>query len=281
MTTFLQLPTVLTKYAGEPRWVLWKRTTRKGKVTKPPFQARDPRRLAASNDPTTWADFPTALAAYRAGNGDGIGLCLLNSNLAAFDLDDCRDAATGAIEPSARRLIERAHSYVEITASGSGLRILVTGTGPKVHRKQAVPGANGMTLETYRQCERFIAVTGNALPEAADELADGDALIDDVVAKLDAAKTKQAKWSKKSSRKRQLDLDGVLRNGEQGHFNGDRSRAVWWAINEMFAAATHPPPLPRCCSITATGFPITSTIRPIRRTMSVAKSSRRAPARVG
>jgi hypothetical protein len=247
MTTFTQLPPVLTKYAGEPRWVLWKRITRKGKMTKPPFQARDPGQFAKSDDPSTWADFPTALAAYKAGNGDGIGLCLLNSNIAAFDLDDCRNIKTGEIQPAALRLIERSKSYVEITASGTGLRILVTGTGPKVHRKQAAPGANGMTIETYRKCERFIVVTGNALPQAADELTDGDALIDDVVAKLDAAatRTKQAKSGTRSNNKdrgRRLDLQDIIRNGEQGRFDGDRSRAVWWVIKEMLrrgdAAAT-------------------------------------------
>jgi hypothetical protein len=193
MTTFLQLPPVLTKYASEACWVLWKRAVRKGKTTKPPYQARYPRQHARADDPSTWADFETTLTAYRAGEGDGIGLCLLNCDLAAFDLDDCRDTATGVIEPAACQLIERAHSYVEITASGTGLRILVTGTGPKVHRKQAMPNGNGMTVETYRKCERFIAVTGNALPEATTQLADGDALIDDVVAELDAANENQAK----------------------------------------------------------------------------------------
>lgn len=238
MTTFLRLPPVLTKYAGEPRWVLWRRAVRKGKPTKPPYQARYPRQHAKSDDPSTWADFATTLAAYRAGGGDGIGLCLLNCDVAAFDLDDCRNTATGVIEPAARKLIERAHSYVEITCSGTGLRILVTGTGPKVHRKQAVPGSNGMTIETYRQCERFIAVTGDALPEATDELAEGDALIDDVVAKLDAVKRK-AKQTK-SSHKQKLDPDNIIRNGEQGHFNGDRSRALWWAINEMLRRGDKP-----------------------------------------
>ena len=85
MTTFMRLPPVLTRYTGEPRWVLWRRAVRKGKVTKPPYQARYPRQHAKSDDPSTWADFATTLAAYRAGEGDGIGLCLLKSDLAAFD----------------------------------------------------------------------------------------------------------------------------------------------------------------------------------------------------
>ena len=120
-------------------------------MTKPPYQARNPNRHAASTDPATWAPFDMALAAYRAGQADGIGFCLFGSGVAAFDLDDCINDK-GELEPAAKDLIERARSYVEITPSGRGLRILVLGAGAKVHRKQSVPGANGMSIETYRGC---------------------------------------------------------------------------------------------------------------------------------
>jgi predicted P-loop ATPase len=242
MTTFLGLPSALTQFAQQKRWVVWRwETTKKGKRTKPPYRANQPDRKASSTNPKTWCNFDTALATYRAGKADGVGLCLFKSSLSAFDLDDCRDTANGNIEPAARRLIDRAHSYVEITVSGTGLRILLTGTGGKIHRKQVVPGANGMTIETYRQAERFIVVTGNALPEAAAQLADGDALLEDVVAKLDAA-AKKAKNQKgaKRARKQQLDVDDVVRNGEQGLFGGDRSNAVWWVVNELLRRGETP-----------------------------------------
>jgi primase-polymerase (primpol)-like protein len=198
MTTFLSLPPALTPYAPKSMWVLWPFETRRGKPTKPPYQPRAPQKHASSTVHTTWAAFDTALAAYKAGKADGIGLCLYGSDLVAFDLDDCRNIANGEIEPAARKLIERAKSYVEITPSGTGLRIIGVGTGPKVHRKQAVPGANGMTIETYRKAERFIAVTGNALPEAAKLLADSDVLVDEIVAELDAA----AQQAKQGTRQR-------------------------------------------------------------------------------
>jgi hypothetical protein len=236
MTTFYGLPPALTPYAGEPRWVLWRFETRKGKTTKPPYQARAPRKHANCRIEATWADFTAALNAYQAGQGDGIGLCLYGSDLIAFDLDDCRNITTGELEPAARELIDRAKSYVEITPSGAGLRIIGIGTGPKVHRKQTVPGANGMTIETYRKAERFIAVTGNALPEATAQLANEDALIDEIVAKLDAAKQAKSTKSSKARGKRKkgkLDLDDLIRNGERGQFGGDRSKAVWYVIHRL------------------------------------------------
>ena len=227
MTTFRGLPPALAPYASEPRWVLWRHQVRRGRPTKPPYQARHPNKLARSNDASTWAPFDVALAAYQAGNGDGIGLCLLGAPLVAFDLDDCRNSTTGIIEPAAHKLIELAKSYVEITPSGTGLRILGRGAGSKIQRKQAVPGANGMTVETYRGCERFVAVTGDALPEAAAQLADNDRLVDEIVAKLDAAAKKAKAAGSQQRRQRKINLDDIIRNGEGGCFGGDRSRAVW------------------------------------------------------
>ena len=76
MTKFHGLPPALTPYAGDPRWVLWRFEPRKGKTTKPPYQARAPRKHANCRIKATWADFTAALNAYQAGQGDGIGLCL-------------------------------------------------------------------------------------------------------------------------------------------------------------------------------------------------------------
>ena len=88
-----------------------------------------------------------------------IGFCLLNSGYGAFDIDDCRDPASGAIDPWAEKLVARAGSYAEVTVLGTGLRIIGRATGSKIHRKQAV--TDGVTLETYRGAERYIVMTGD------------------------------------------------------------------------------------------------------------------------
>jgi Virulence-associated protein E len=241
MSTFAGLPPALAPYATQPRWVVWRWKTKKnGDRTKPPYQARDPKKLASSTDPATWADFATANMAYQTGKSEGIGLCLLGSDLAAFDLDDCRDPATGKLEPAAEQLINRAQSYTEITVSKTGIRILFTAAGDKVHRKQPFPGANGMTVETYRQAERFVVVTGDVLPGSPSQLANGDALINDVVKQLDAAKKAKSQSGGKSKRTGKLDLNDIIRNGEGGHFGGDRSRAMWWVINAMLRRGDAP-----------------------------------------
>jgi hypothetical protein len=240
MTTFTGLPEALKSFANESRWVVWRREmTKKGKPTKVPYCAGAPDRKARCNDPKTWSPFDIALKAYHDGKADGVGLCILGSAFSAFDADDCRDAA-GNLEPAAQRLIDRAKSYTEVTPSGTGLRIYLKSTGCKVHRKQAVPNANGMSLETYRNCERFITVTGNPLPGTPAEIADDHGLLDAVVDELDEAadKAKDAERQAKQAsgkKKKQLELDDIIRNGEGGHFNGDLSRALWWVLHHMLA----------------------------------------------
>jgi hypothetical protein len=242
MGTFKGLPTVLHQFAPQELWVIWRwKKTKKGKWTKPLYQARAPKQNAKSNDPSTWAPFDAALTAYSSGQADGIGLCLLNTNLGVFDADDCRNSGNGALEPAAERLVKRANTYTEITPSGTGLRIIGVCNGAKIHRKQVVPNANGMSIESYRKAERYITVTGDALPGTTSQLTDIDALMDDVVAKLDAATKKaKAKPGQAKSRAKKLDLDDLIRNGEQGHFGGDRSRAVWYVVCAMLRRGDSP-----------------------------------------
>jgi hypothetical protein len=159
---------------------------------------------------------------------------LLNSGLAALDLDDCRNPSTGTIEPAAQRLVDRASSYVEVTPSKCGLRVIGLGNGKELHKKRSVPGANGMSIEFYRRASRFITVTGQELGISATKLTDIDALMDDIFAKLDEAAKKGKRQNGGGRRRKQkLDLDDLILNGEGGHFRGDRSRAVWYVVCAM------------------------------------------------
>ena len=70
-----------------------------GKWTKPPLQARFPHRRAKNNDPATWSSHAEAAHAVQEGLGHGIGFVLTDTEIAAIDLDHCRDPETGAIAP--------------------------------------------------------------------------------------------------------------------------------------------------------------------------------------
>ena len=181
------LPEELTPLMALPNWVLWRWETNKdGKPTKVPYQAKYPSRKANTASQWTWSDFATALAA--ADQADGVGFCFGKTDKIAFDIDHCRDPASGVLDPWAADLIERSNTYAEITPSGAGVHVIGTGSGKATHRRFGV-GANGMAVELFRKAVRFITVTGNMLPGSATELSHLDGVMDAVLAELDTGPT--------------------------------------------------------------------------------------------
>jgi hypothetical protein len=179
------IPAALAELREQPRWVCWRlERNEQGKLTKVPYQ---PSGLKAStDDASTWSTYDNVTAA--AGNFAGIGFVLTGGEIAAFDLDKCRDPATGTVEDWAEALIARAASYTEITPSGTGLRIIGRGGGEKVHRKL---NGNGINCEVYRKAVRYITVTGIVHRDAP--LANIDAVIDDFIAEFDGARRREAR----------------------------------------------------------------------------------------
>ena len=137
------------------RAVLWNRVLRDGRWTKVPFQVRQPARKAAVNNPATWAPFMEAVAAYEDGKCDGVGI-VLGEGLIGVDLDHCRDAETGVIEPWAQKIIDELDSYTEISPSGTGVHILLGGAA-------AMSGRRKGPIEIYAD-GRYFTMTGDHLP---------------------------------------------------------------------------------------------------------------------
>jgi hypothetical protein len=118
----------------------------------------------------------------KSGHADGIGFVLTDTDIAAIDLDHCRDSATGQIDPWAQAIIDQADgAYVEITVSGTGLRVVGTGAGEKAHTNYKVEGRDGAKIEIYRGAVRYITVSGEEIGHCA-ALSNIDALIDNIVA---------------------------------------------------------------------------------------------------
>lgn len=135
-----------------PRWLLWKLEQRAGKPTKTPYQACGT--LAKVNDPSTWTDFDSALAAYLKGGFSGIGIVLIDDDdLVGIDLDKCLNPVTGELDPDAARIINDLPSYCEVSPSGRGLRLFGFGTLPQGGRRKG-------HVEMY-ESGRYLTVTGN------------------------------------------------------------------------------------------------------------------------
>lgn len=167
------LPEALSGLTQEERWLAWRwelRTTKGGKEkwTKPPYQPSDPDKLAKPNKRETWGSYPSALHAVQAHQSDGIGYALLGSDVGAVDIDRVRDPSTNDVVRWARQLCEEATgAYVEVTVSGTGLRILGRVSGPGLHRRFNFDRKTGAGIELYRNTPRYVTVSGLQVGECA------------------------------------------------------------------------------------------------------------------
>jgi hypothetical protein len=116
-----------------------------------PSQPWRPPPLAAVDDPHTWGTFTEAHDAYTDGKADGVGI-VLGEGTVGIDLDKCRDAEAGTIEPWALAIVRELDSYTEISPSGRGLHVYVYGVLPPGRRKKG-------QIEMYAE-RRYFTVTG-------------------------------------------------------------------------------------------------------------------------
>ena len=184
------LPEALSPLKQLPNWVCWRYELRTGKWTKPPLQPGNPKRYAKNNDPSTWGTYEQALAAFEAGQCDGIGFNLLGTDIAAFDIDDCRDPATGDIAPEAMAIVDRAtllHGDDAIGHRPARRRLRL--------RRQDAPEAKdprqpcgGRKLPRCRALHRRHRQSAAGHPRQWPHMVDIGDVIDAVVAELDGCK---------------------------------------------------------------------------------------------
>jgi putative DNA primase/helicase len=140
---------------ARPQWVMWRAVGEK--PDKVPYSARTGRR-ASSTDLMTWSTFEEALDAYENGEYAGLGFVFSSGDpYTGIDLDGCVEAY-GQIAPWALEIIQHFDSYTELSATGTGLHVIVKGEVPN-RRKDGV--------ENYSS-KRFFTVTGHIVEVGGD-----------------------------------------------------------------------------------------------------------------
>jgi hypothetical protein len=138
-----------------PQWVVWKAVG--DKPDKVPYSARTGHR-ASSTDLLTWGTFEEALEAYENGEYAGLGFVFSSADpYTGIDLDNCVDE-DGEIAGWALETVRYFDSYTELSATGTGLHIIVRGEVP--NRKKG-------DVEVYSS-KRFFTVTGHAVEVSGD-----------------------------------------------------------------------------------------------------------------
>jgi len=138
-----------------PQWVVWKAMG--AKVDKVPYSARSGRK-ASSTDLMTWSTFEEALGAYENDEYAGLGFVFSSGDpYTGIDLDSCVDE-DGEIALWALEIVRYFDSYTELSATGSGLHIIVKGD---------VPNRRKGDVEVYTS-KRFFTMTGHIVEVDGD-----------------------------------------------------------------------------------------------------------------
>jgi putative DNA primase/helicase len=138
-----------------PQWVVWKAVG--DKPDKVPYSVRTGRR-ASSTDLLTWSTFQEALEAYEHGEYAGLGFVFSSGDLyTGIDLDTCV-GGDGEIALWAQEIVRFFDSYTELSATGTGLHVIVRGE---------VPNRRKDDVEVYSS-KRFFTVTGHVVEVSGD-----------------------------------------------------------------------------------------------------------------
>jgi hypothetical protein len=177
-----------------PQWVVWCFESRDGKETKVPYNAKASSVRASATDPETWASYELAVSTARMEDVDGIGFVFAeDDHFAGLDLDGCFDER-GELHPDAARIVDTLDSYSERSPSRTGLHVIVRAhlglNGHPRNRTDKVPWGGG--IEVYSE-RRFFTVTGDRLEDTPDLVLDRQEELDDLLAELLPAPTRNGK----------------------------------------------------------------------------------------
>lgn len=142
---------------GRDQWVAWMRKTdtRSGRVTKPPI-APGTGRLASVSNPSDWGSFAQAWGRMQVDGLPGVGFVFTDRDpYVGIDLDGAY-GPDGPL-PWAQDILDRFPTYAEVSASGTGIHLILEAQGVNLvrHRKDGI--------EAYDRA-RYFVMTGQCLP---------------------------------------------------------------------------------------------------------------------
>ena len=217
---FVNIPDALKQNAS---FCVWKMEKRSGRPTKVPYNPRTGA-LAKTNDPSTFADFNTAMKAYAIGGWDGIGY-RVSEGIGAIDIDHCirEDGSLNDVAASILGIFSTA--YFERSPSGTGLRGFFK-LSPDFAYDKTVYYINNRKhgLEVYLPgtTNRFVTVTGDMFRAGTVER-DDEALR----SMLDTFMKRSTRVSSKTVEPASyLDDDGVIAHASASE-SGDKFKALY------------------------------------------------------
>lgn len=176
------------------RWAPWAAPwdAKKEKYDKVPHRADRPARGLSNGSTSGWVSFDVALAAYRDNPHlfAGVGYLMTGHHgVVGVDLDHC--VADGVVAPWAAEIVAKLDSYTELSPSGTGLHVFLSGdldTDWSVKLGEPVPGRKQPGIDVYGGGARFLTVTGEHYAGSPRELRARPAALDALTARYRKSK---------------------------------------------------------------------------------------------
>jgi primase-polymerase (primpol)-like protein len=167
---FVDIPNELV---GREYWVAWQHKIHENKDgtkrwTKIPIDVSGG--FASSTDPETWTDFETVVEHYKSYEtaDRGIGFVVSSDDeFLGVDFDDCRDPETGEIDDAVEQFVLACDSYIEVSPSGTGLRMFLKSDAELGGCEFDLPGE--AHAEVYNS-GRYLTVTGHRLKDGSTDV---------------------------------------------------------------------------------------------------------------
>ena len=227
------------------RWAPWRAVwnEKRQKFDKIPAHAKAPFYGISTAKPERWYSYDAALKAYQDNPTlfAGVGYVMTGQHdVVGVDLDNC--VADNTIAPWALEVIDQLASYTELSPSGNGLRILISGAIPNDWTNHEVG------IEVYGGHEpRFLTVTGQRLKASVlDVRGPGVAVLERLSGRYAKTKTTATIISLElpdildemvlpslDSLPLPTSVAAFLTTGDHG---GDRSRALFAASVALYSA---------------------------------------------
>lgn len=155
---FKSFPSELKKHKRYLCWKYEENPTNREHPKKPPINPRTGKKVSPTA-PTTWMSFKDAIRHH--GNNDivdGVGIALTEEmGITVIDIDDCRSAKSGKLNPYAQKMMKKFPSYAEVSPSGTGIHIFLRGSLPG-KGKNTMDGSE--KVEVYDR-DHYMTITGH------------------------------------------------------------------------------------------------------------------------
>jgi putative DNA primase/helicase len=201
------------------QFVCWCEENRNGDITKVPYSVHGGR--ASSTNPKTWAPFEAAIAYAEEHSMPGVGFVFTEDDpFAGIDIDKCRDAESGEIEPWAKKIVDALDSYTEVSPSGTGLHIFI---------KATLPGRNNRKgpVEMY-ESRRYFTLTGRHLDGTPTEIHERQDVLERLYRHVFKAENSVEDANGHRPRTASLDVDDeVLLELAMRAKNGEKFSRLW------------------------------------------------------